>query len=129
VNEPANGTPFDRRARVAIDLGAESCRVSLLRWGSGRPEVTEVHRIPNAPVVRAGSHRWPLDEILSGLEEGLRKAAGIAHEGIASVAVDGWAVDYVRLGADGKALYDPFCYRDERTVAAKENADTILPPE
>ena len=33
-------------------------------------------------------------------------------EGIASVAVDGWAVDYVRLDAEGAALADPFCYRD-----------------
>lgn len=115
-------------ARVAIDLGAESCRVSLLRWKSGKPSIEVVHRIPNGPVRQDESLHWPLDSILAGLEEGLRKAAAAAPEGIASIAVDSWGVDYVRLGPDGKPLRDPFCYRDERTVAAKEAADKIIPP-
>lgn len=115
-------------ARVAIDLGAESCRVSLLRWKSGKPSIQVVHRIPNGPVHRGESLYWPLDAILAGLEEGLRKAAVAAPEGIASIGVDSWGVDYVRLAADGSALRDPFCYRDERTVSAKEAADKIIPP-
>ena len=62
-------------ARIAIDLGAESCRVSLLRWDDGKPSIEVVHRIPNGPVHRGKSLHWPLDTILAGLEEGLRKAA------------------------------------------------------
>ena len=116
-------------ARVAIDLGAESCRVSLLRWHGGGPEITLIHRIPNGPVHVDGSLRWPFEKILAGLEEGLRKAASAAPEGIASIAVDGWAVDYVRLGKDGLPVADPYCYRDERTIPAKESADRIAPPE
>jgi rhamnulokinase len=119
----------DQRARVAIDLGAESCRVSLLRWVDNRPVITEVHRIPNGPVHHGPSLHWPLQRIVAGVEEGLLKAANIARGAIASIAVDGWAVDYVRLGEDGKPLRDPFCYRDERTVAAKQKADALLPPE
>jgi rhamnulokinase len=119
----------DLRARVAIDLGAESCRVSVLRWIEGHPEIIEVGRIPNGPVASGSSLHWPLQRILTGIEEGLRRAAYLATEGIASIAVDGWAVDYVRLDADGKPLHDPFCYRDERTVTAKQKADAILPPE
>jgi rhamnulokinase len=115
-------------ARVAIDLGAESCRVSLLRWEDGKPSIDVIHRIPNGPMHRGASLHWPLQTILAGLEEGLRKAAGAAPEGIASVAVDSWGVDYVRLGPDGQPLRDPFCYRDERTVATKEAADKIIPP-
>ncbi len=128
-----NGTAFanglQSLARVAIDLGAESCRVSLLRWRQGTPEITLVHRIPNGPVHSNGSLRWPFDKTLAGLEDGLRKAAVAAPEGIASIAVDGWAVDYVRLGPDGNALANPHCYRDERTVATKETADRKAPPE
>lgn len=116
------------RARIAIDLGAESCRVSLLRWNDGEPRIELVHRIPNGPVQADGSLRWPFGTILSGLEDGLRKAADRAHEGIASIAVDGWAVDYVRLDANGKRIADPFCYRDERTVAVKESADWKVDP-
>jgi rhamnulokinase len=119
----------EQPARIAIDLGAESCRVSLLKWNGDSPQIELIHRIPNGPVHRGTSLRWPLETILAGLEEGLRKAAQAAPEGIASIAVDGWAVDYVRLGADGKPLGDPFCYRDERTVASKEAADALISPE
>jgi rhamnulokinase len=115
-------------ARVAIDLGAESCRVSLLRWRGVEPKIEVVHRIGNGPVHRGDSLCWPLETILAGLEEGLRKAAEAAPEGIASIGVDSWSVDYVRLGAGGRPLREPFCYRDERTVAAKETADRIIAP-
>ena len=120
-------------ARVAIDLGAESCRVSLLRWPQrnstdGSPRIDVVHRIPNGPVHRGESLHWPLASILAGLEEGLRTCAALAPEGVASIAVDGWSVDYVRLAPDGGALHEPFCYRDERTVASKRAADALIPP-
>lgn len=122
-------------ARVAIDLGAESCRVSLLRWSVSDPSISTgseptvelVHRIPNGPVRRGDHLHWPLSSILAGLEEGLRKCAAKAPEGIASIGVDSWSVDYVRIAPDGTALRDPFCYRDERTVAAKERVDAVLP--
>ncbi|HKF50527.1 MAG TPA: FGGY-family carbohydrate kinase [Terracidiphilus sp.] len=120
---------LDRRARVAIDLGAESCRVSLLRWHDSVPRIELIHRIPNGPVESGGALTWPLDAILAGLDEGLRRAAESAPEGVASIGVDGWAVDYVRLAADGKPLHAPFCYRDERTVAAKEMADAFIDPQ
>jgi rhamnulokinase len=115
-------------ARVAIDLGAESCRVSLLRWVDGTPAVEVIHRIPNGPKHRDDTLYWPLKQILAGLEEGLRKAAAAAPEGIASIGVDSWSVDYVRLAPDGSALCEPFCYRDERTVKSKQAADAIISP-
>jgi len=115
-------------ARIAIDLGAESCRVSMLRWIEGQPSIEVVHRIPNGPVHQGREMRWPLETILAGLEEGLRKAAEKAPEGIASIAVDSWSVDYVRLAPDGRPLRRPFCYRDERTESVKNVTDKIIPP-
>jgi rhamnulokinase len=116
-------------ARIAIDLGAESCRVSLLRWNKDSPSIEVIHRIPNGPVHVGDTLRWPLDAILSGLEEGLRKAAQAAPEGIASIAVDSWSVDYVRLTTEGQILAQPYCYRDERTIAAKQAADDVIAPQ
>ena len=76
---------------------------------------------------RGNGLRWDLDSIVAGLDEGLRKCAAIADEGIRSIAVDGWAVDYVRLDADGKPLADPFCYRDERAVVAERRLHEQIP--
>jgi rhamnulokinase len=117
----AKGTrlPEDRRASIAVDLGAESCRVSLLRWNGSSPQMELVHRFANGPVQRQDGLHWPLEQIVEGVEEGLRMAAGLAPEGIRSIAVDGWAVDYVRLSEDGTPLAEPFCYRDERNVRAE----------
>jgi rhamnulokinase len=115
--------PGDPRASIAVDLGAESCRVSLLRWlprdGRLHPEFRLVHRFPNGPVVAAdGTLRWPLATILEGIDQGVRLCAELAPEGVRSIAVDGWAVDYVRLDNAGRPLEEPYCYRDNRAAAA-----------
>jgi rhamnulokinase len=112
-------TPTDRRALVAIDLGAESCRVSLLRWVEDRPHIELVHRFANQAVEGVDGLHWDLASILSGLDHGLALCAEIAFEGVRSIAVDGWAVDYVRLDAMGEPIAEPFCYRDERTIVAE----------
>lgn len=119
----------DSRALVAIDLGAESCRVSLLRWHDGAPQITLVHRFSNSPQQRRERLVWDLALIEAGVMQGLRRAAEIATEGIRSIAADGWAVDYVRFGANGSPLADPFCYRDLRTVAAEEELHARITPE
>ena len=116
----AETIPGDRRALVAVDLGAESCRVSLLRWLDGAASVELVHRFANGPRETKDGLRWDLAMIAAGLEDGLRRCAAIAAEGVRSIAVDGWAVDYVRINADGDPLEDPFCYRDERLVEAQK---------
>jgi len=111
--------PADRRALVAIDLGAESCRVSLLRWQGDGPRIQLVHRFANHAVEMGGTLHWKMTHILDELHIGLAMCGELTVEGVRSIGVDGWAVDYVRLGADGMPLAEPFCYRDERTIAAE----------
>jgi rhamnulokinase len=122
-------TPRDLRALVAIDLGAESCRVSLLRWVAGHPAIQLVHRFPNQAIECSDGLYWAIDLIWNELERGLEGCAAIADEGIRSIAVDGWAVDYVRLDAQGQAISDPFCYRDKRTLASLRVLHERLPAE
>src|SRR5438309_169475 len=117
-----------RAALVAVDLGAQSCRVSLLRWKQGQPQIQVIHRFPNAPIARQEGLRWDISRIYEGMKDGLRICAEAAPEGIASVGVDGWAVDYVRLDENGDAIADPFCYRDERTQDAEKKVHAIIPP-
>ncbi len=128
-------TPADRRALVAVDLGAQSCRVSLLRWSAEGPRIELVHRILNAPVLQNGQLHWDLSVICAAADEGLRRCAAIAEEGIAAIGVTGWAVDYVRLQAASEAgavsgvTGDPFCYRDARTGPAMEAVHRRIPPD
>ena len=118
--------PTDRRALIAIDLGAESCRVSLLRWLHDGPEIRLIHRFPNGAIAADGELRWNMSLMLTELEVGLRRCAEYVTEGVRSIAVDGWAVDYVRLDSQGQALAEPFCYRDERTLHSMGSAHARL---
>jgi rhamnulokinase len=115
---------------IAIDLGAESCRVSVLQWSGDQPHITMVRRFANAPQDHGaeGLH-WNLDHICVELEAGLRECAELAPEGIAGIGVTGWAVDYVRLNGSGEPIGPPFCYRDPRTRTALEEVHAILPAE
>lgn len=121
-------SPANREALVAIDLGAQSCRVSLLRWNRGIPRIELIHRFPNAPVPTSGGLHWDIDNIFEGVKVGLRLCAAVAPEGIAAIGVDGWAADYVRLAPDGCCSAMPFCYRDERTEKSEQAVHRIVSP-
>ncbi|HKV23209.1 MAG TPA: rhamnulokinase family protein [Candidatus Acidoferrum sp.] len=113
---------------MAVDLGAQSCRVSLLRWHGDEAAIEVVHRFANAPVMMDGGLRWNLEAIVAGVIAGLKACAARAPEGIASFGVDGWAVDYVRVDACGKPVAAPYCYRDARTERAESEVHAKLPP-
>ena len=127
----ANAGPESRRRPVlaAVDLGAESCRASLLRWVDGEPEIQVVHRFPNSATADGTGLHWDISAICKGVEHGLRACAQLAPEGIAAIGVDGWAVDYVRLGPGGKPVGNPFCYRDERTLDGQKRVHSRISPE
>ncbi|MGB9029686.1 MAG: FGGY family carbohydrate kinase [Acidobacteriaceae bacterium] len=125
----SSGSDAEKPAFIAIDLGAESCRVSLLQWLGGQPRISMVRRFENGPEDHGSAGlRWNLDRICSELERGLRACVELAPEGIASIGVTGWAVDYVRLDGSGRPLEPPFCYRDERTQGAFKAVHAIVPP-
>jgi rhamnulokinase len=102
----------------------------MLSWRDGAPHIELMHRAPNGPVrSEDGSLRWPLERIIAEVEHGLRLCAAAAGGPVRSIAVDGWAVDYVRLDAKGNALAPPFCYRDPRTATAETSLHNRIRPE
>ena len=110
-------------AYAAVDLGASSGRVMVARVGRSRLELEEVHRFGNQPVRLPDGLHWDVLRLYREVLHGLRAAAGRA-EGISSVGVDGWGVDYGLLDASGALLGNPYHYRDARTdgVAGKVHA-------
>ena len=85
-----------KAALVAVDLGAQSCRISILRSKQGVSQIEVIHRFSNAPISTDTGLYWNIEAIFDGVSAGLRMCAEAAPEGIASIGVDGWAVDYVR---------------------------------
>ena len=111
---------------VAVDLGGESCRVSLLHWQAEKPVIREIYRFSNGPIARGEHLFWNICRICEGVDEGLRRCAAAIDDPIDAVGIDGWACDYVRLSPNGEASHDAYCYRDERTVAAETEVHEII---
>ena len=95
---------------LAFDLGAESGRAMLGSLRSGKLELREMHRFPNTPLHENDSLRWDIRDLWTEMQRGL----ALAPQGLQSVGVDTWGVDFALLGADGELLENPYHYRDRR---------------
>ncbi|MTV26709.1 rhamnulokinase [Nitriliruptoraceae bacterium ZYF776] len=109
---------------LAVDLGATSVRVAAVELDDPRPTPKILHRYRHEPVVDAdGGLRWDWDRIVAEIEHGLELGHQIGR--VASIGVDGWAVDYGLLDGDGKLLSAPHSYRSARTSGWEAVADRI----
>jgi rhamnulokinase len=102
---------------AAVDLGATSGRVIVGEWSRRGLALTEVHRFPNQFRTLVGHEYWDLPGIWSEVRAGLVKARR-AFPRLASVGVDGWAVDHVLVDTEGRPVFPVHAYRDNRTAAA-----------
>ena len=110
---------------AAVDLGATSGRVMVGEVGDGRLGLEEVHRFGNGPVTAPdGSLHWDVRRLYAEVLAGLRAVGPVD-----AIGVDAWAVDYGLLDATGELLGDPFCYRDGRTEAVRQQVLAAVPEE
>jgi rhamnulokinase len=100
---------------AAVDLGAESGRVSVGKFNGSTLEIEVVHRFPNQSARLNGTLTWNSVGWFLNILEGLRLAGAEADGPIASVGVDTWGVDFGILDGNGQLLGTPIHYRDKRT--------------
>ena len=98
---------------AAIDLGASSGRVMVGEVSRDHLRLEPVARFANGPVRTPDGLHWDLLGLYREALAGLRRAAQVSENDLASVAVDSWAVDY-GLFRHGRLLGMPYHYRDER---------------
>ena len=115
-----------RHSVAAIDLGASSGRVMVGEVGADHLELRAVARFANEPVRTSDGLHWDPLELYRHALSGLWTAASSSPDGLQSVAVDSWAVDYALMRAD-RMLGVPFHYRDERTAAGVERIHARVP--
>ena len=106
---------------AAVDLGAESGRVTAVSFDGRRLSVDIANRFANTPSVRAGALRWNVDDLWSRISDGLTVLAA-GDVPIASVGVDTWGVDYGLLDEFGHLLDAPISYRDQRNTRSLADA-------
>ncbi|SEP91062.1 rhamnulokinase family protein [Arthrobacter sp. OV608] len=126
---------------AAVDIGASSGRVILGRviegggvegsGGEAGVQLEVVHRFPNGVVEIDGGLRWDFHALFAEVLKGLSAAATVAAvqgEGVASIGIDTWAVDYGLVNKAGELTAQPFSYRDDRSRAAVEPVHRKLDP-
>ncbi|RLE90594.1 MAG: rhamnulokinase, partial [Thermoprotei archaeon] len=100
---------------LAVDLGAESGRVSVVTLRDEKISLEVLYRFPTRGVfVPAGNRltlRWDVVRFFHEVLEGIRRAGS----GVDSLGVDTWGVDYALLDRHGDLVSLPYHYRDRRT--------------
>ncbi len=104
---------------LALDFGASSCRLVGVSLENKRLVMHEIHRMPNGPVKQGRQLVWPLNALVEGTIEALRKA-GEEDSSYDSIGVDTWGVDYVLLDNNNAVFAPPVAYRDSRTEGLLE---------
>ncbi len=109
---------------AAVDLGATSARVAVVDLAAEQPHVEVVHRFVHEIVDEGdGVQRWQWRALVAEVERGLALARD--RYPLASIGIDGWAVDYGLLDVDGELLSTPISYRDRRTDGWRQLVDRI----
>ncbi len=70
-----------------------------LRWVGGQPEIRTGSSLREFSRDEGSGLRWDIAPSAKAWKRACALCAQLAPEGIAAIGVDGWAVDYVRLGA------------------------------
>lgn len=112
---------------IAADFGAGSGRVIVGNVANGELELDEIHRFPNRQINLGGRVYWDFLYLFDELKTGLKKAFTKYGNGIESIGIDTWGVDYGLIDKGGRLLSNPVCYRDTRTSGVMEKAFSVLP--
>jgi rhamnulokinase len=115
------------RGYLALDLGAESGRAVVGHIDGDSLRLKEVHRFSNGPVRVLDSLHWDVLRLWSEIKQGLSLAADACGDGLASMGLDTWGVDFGLLAAGDMLLGNPYHYRDGRTDGMMDEAFRVVP--
>ena len=100
---------------LAVDLGASSGRTIVGTLEDGKLTLKEMNRFWNGPTEIGGTLLWDFVHLFRNIKEGIALAKKEYGDGLVSMGIDTWGVDFGLFDADGKLLRNPVHYRDSRT--------------
>lgn len=99
---------------LAVDIGASSGRHILGTAENGKITLEEVYRFENGMKRIDGHLCWDIEDLFKEIKAGMKRCAALGKIP-ESIGIDTWAVDFVLLDRDGRALGQAVGYRDDRT--------------
>lgn len=120
---------MDKKTIIAVDMGAESCRViaGILDPDRRLLETRLINQFQTGILPIRRSLRWNVYRLYEEILKGLKECGRLFGSRIASVGIDTWGVDFGLLSKDGSLIDLPYSYRDERTTGLSGEFNTILP--
>ncbi len=117
------------RHYIAVDLGASSGRTMVGTLEGGKLSLKEMNRFWNGPTDIRGTLHWDFVHLLRNIKEGIALAKKEFGDGLVSLGIDTWGVDFGLFDADGKLLRNAVNYRDSRTAGMFEKVFEKVPKE
>ena len=114
---------------VAVDLGASSGRTIVGSLEDGKLTLREMNRFWNGATEIGGTLYWDFVHIFRNIQEGISLAKNAFGDGLVSVGIDTWGVDFGLLGPQGQLLENPVNYRDSRTAGMMDQVFARVPRE
>ena len=114
---------------LAVDLGASSGRTIVGTFEDGKLSLKEMNRFWNGPTEIRGTLHWDFVHLFRNIKEGVALAKKEFGDGLVSMGIDTWGVDFGLFDADGKLLRNPVHYRDSRTEGMFEKVFERVPKE
>lgn len=112
---------------IAVDLGASSGRVMVGTLDEGKLSLKEMNRFWNGPTEIDGTLFWDFVHLFRNIKEGIALARQEFGDGLVSLGIDTWGVDFGLLDSNGKLLGNPVNYRDARTSGMFEKVFEKVP--
>ena len=114
---------------IAVDLGASSGRTMVGTLDDGKLTLKEMNRFWNGPTEIRGTLLWDFVHLFRNIQEGIALAKKEFGDGISSIGVDTWGIDFGLFNADGRLMGNPVNYRDGRTAGMMEKVFETVPEE
>lgn len=105
---------------LAVDLGASSGRTIVGTLENGKLTLKEMNRFWNGPTEISGTLYWDFVHLFRHIQEGIALARKEYGDGLVSMGIDTWGVDFGLIDGQGKLLGNPVNYRDARTDGMPE---------
>lgn len=111
---------------LACDLGASSGRAILGSFDGKKLDLEVLHKFNNGGTYLNDDFHWDTLKQFNEIKKGIKKAVKKTANGLDSVGIDTWGVDYGLLDKNGTLMSVPFHYRDDRTDGMMEEVFTKL---
>ena len=110
---------------LAIDLGASSGRGILGKIEDGKLTLREVHRFSNDPVETDSGFFWDTLRLVYEIKAAILKCS--LDEGVDTIGIDTWGVDYAYIDSTGAMMAPSYQYRDARTAPMMDMVYSRVP--